>query len=79
MKSTGECLVLQRHLTKLFTKAFLGAGVVLPKHKKIIISVKDADKQEVVPLAQRFEKSLDMKFMLQNYSRCFTKEWCRCN
>ena len=43
-------------LTKHFYKAFLGAGVVLPKHKKIIISVKDADKQEVVPLAQRFEK-----------------------
>lgn len=36
-------------------KAFLGAGVVLPKHKKIIMSVKDADKQEIIPLAKRFE------------------------
>ena len=34
----------------------LEGHIVLPKHKKIIISVKDADKQEVVPLAQRFEK-----------------------
>ena len=55
MKSTGECLIAKTFNEALY-KAFLGAGVVLPKHKKIIISVKDADKQEVVPLAQRFEK-----------------------
>lgn len=56
MKSTGECLGIAKTFNEALYKAFLGAGVVLPKHKKIIISVKDADKQEVVPLAQRFEK-----------------------
>ena len=45
-----------RHLNEALYKAFLGAGVVLPKHKKIIMSVKDADKQEIIPLAKRFEK-----------------------
>ena len=56
MKSTGECLGIAKTFNEALYKAFLGAGVVLPKHKKIIISVKDADNQEVVPLAQRFEK-----------------------
>lgn len=56
MNSTGECLGIAKTFNEALYKAFLGAGVVLPKHKKIIISVKDADKQEVVPLAQRFEK-----------------------
>ena len=56
MKSTGECLGIAKTFNEALYKAFLAAGVVLPKHKKIIISVKDADKQEVVPLAQRFEK-----------------------
>ena len=56
MKSTGECLGIAKTFNEALYKAFLVAGVVLPKHKKIIISVKDADKQEVVPLAQRFEK-----------------------
>ena len=56
MKSTGECLGIAKTFNEALYKAFLGAGVVLPKHKKIIISVKDADKQEVVPLAQRFER-----------------------
>ena len=56
MKSTGECLGIAKEFNEALYKAFLGSGVVLPKHKKMIISVKDADKQEVIPLAQRFEK-----------------------
>lgn len=56
MKSTGECLGIAKDFHEALYKAFLGAGVVLPKHKKIIITVKDDDKEEIVPLAQRFEK-----------------------
>ncbi|MCR5703394.1 MAG: carbamoyl-phosphate synthase large subunit [Eubacterium sp.] len=56
MKSTGECLGIAKEFNEALYKAFLGAGVVLPKHKKMIISVKDSDKQEIIPLAQRFEK-----------------------
>ena len=56
MKSTGECLGIAKTFDEALYKAFLGAGVVLPKHKKMIITVKDADKQEVIPLAKRFVK-----------------------
>lgn len=56
MKSTGECLGIAKTFNEALYKAFLGSGVVLPKHKKLIMSVKDADKQEAIPLAQRFEK-----------------------
>ncbi|MCI8957447.1 MAG: carbamoyl-phosphate synthase large subunit [Eubacterium sp.] len=56
MKSTGECLGIAKTFNEALYKAFLGSGVVLPKHKKLIMSVKDADKQEAIPLAKRFEK-----------------------
>ncbi len=55
MKSTGECLGIAKTFDEALYKAFLGAGVVLPKHKKIIVSVNDKDKPEMVPLAKRFE------------------------
>ena len=56
MKSTGECLGIAKTFNEALYKAFLGAGIKLPKYKKIIMSVKDADKQEIIPLAKRFEK-----------------------
>ncbi len=56
MKSTGECLGIARTFNEALYKAFLGAGVDLPKHKQMIITVKDADKGEAVEIGQRFEK-----------------------
>ncbi len=56
MKSTGECLGIAKHFNEALYKAFQGAGVNLPKHKQIIITVKDEDKPDVVDIAQRFEK-----------------------
>ena len=56
MKSTGECLGIARTFNEALYKAFLGAGVNLPKHKQMIITVKDADKGEAIGLARRFEK-----------------------
>ena len=56
MKSTGECLGIAKTFDEALYKAFLGAGVNLPKHKKMIISVKDADKLEAVDVAKRFKK-----------------------
>ena len=40
---------------KRFNKAFIGAGIRLPKHKNMIITVKDEDKQDIIPIARRFE------------------------
>lgn len=55
MKSTGECLGIAKTFNEALYKAFLGAGVVLPKHKQMIITVKDADKPEAAEIAKRFE------------------------
>ncbi len=56
MKSTGECLGIAKTFQEALYKAFLGAGVDLPKHKQMIITVKDADKGEAVEIGRRFEK-----------------------
>ncbi|GFI17249.1 carbamoyl-phosphate synthase large chain [Lachnospiraceae bacterium] len=56
MKSTGECLGIAKDFNEALYKAFLGAGVNLPKHKNIIITVKDADKHEVIEIGRHFEK-----------------------
>ncbi|MCR5666335.1 MAG: carbamoyl-phosphate synthase large subunit [Eubacterium sp.] len=55
MKSTGECLGIAKTFNEALYKAFLGAGVILPKHKQMIMTVKDADKEEAVGVAKRFE------------------------
>lgn len=55
MKSTGECLGIAKTFNEALYKAFLGAGIVLPKFKQMIITVKDADKPEAVGIAKRFE------------------------
>ena len=54
MKSTGECLGVAETFNEALYKAFLGAGINLPKHKNMIITVKDEDKAEVVDIARRF-------------------------
>ena len=55
MKSTGECLGIAESFNEALYKAFLGAGINLPKHKNMIITVRDEDKQDIVPIARRFE------------------------
>ena len=56
MKSTGECLGIDKTFNGALYKAFQGAGVELPKYKQMIMTVKDADKPEAVGVAKRFEK-----------------------
>ncbi len=56
MKSTGECLGIADSFDEALYKAFLGAGVDLPKYKQMIITVKDADKGEAIEIGRRFEK-----------------------
>ena len=55
MKSTGECLGIASSFNEALYKAFLGAGVRLPRHKNMIITVRDEDKRDVVEIARRFE------------------------
>ena len=56
MKSTGECLGIAKTFQEALYKAFLGAGIDLPKYKQLIITVKDADKGEAIEIGRRFEK-----------------------
>ena len=55
MKSTGEVLGIAKTFNEALYKSFLGAGINLPRTKKMICTVKDADKQELVPIAKRFK------------------------
>ena len=53
MKSTGECLGLAKTFPQALLKAFKGANMKVPrKGSKVILTVKDQDKEEVVGLAR---------------------------
>ena len=55
MKSTGECLGIAESFNEALYKAFLGAGINLPKYKNMIMTVRDEDKEEATEIAKRFE------------------------
>ena len=55
MKSTGECLGIAKTFNEALYKAFLGAGIRLPKHHNMIMTVRDEDKEEAVKIGKRFE------------------------
>jgi len=74
MKSTGECLGIAKTFNEALYKAFLGAGVDLPKHKKMILSVKDADKLEAVDIARRFKKLGYDIFATRNTARVLNEK-----
>ncbi len=54
MKSTGECLGIADSFHEALYKAFLGAGVQLPKHNNMIMTVKDEEQEDAVEIARRF-------------------------
>jgi len=51
MKSTGEVMGIASTFAAAFNKAQLGAGQRLPLSGRAFVSVRDADKERVVPLA----------------------------
>ena len=55
MKSTGECLGIAKTFDEALYKAFLGAGIKLPKFKNMIMTIRDDDKPEAVEIGRRFE------------------------
>lgn len=54
MKSTGECLGIAKTFNEALSKAFLGAGICLPKHKKMIMTVRRQEQKDAVSVAKRF-------------------------
>ena len=53
MKSTGESIGIDESYGMAFYKSQLSAGMDLPKEGKIFISVKEADKKKIRPIAEK--------------------------
>ena len=54
MKSTGEVMGIDADLGLAYAKAQMAAPPALPKNGNVFISVKDSDKESVVPLARDY-------------------------
>ncbi|HPD82735.1 MAG: carbamoyl-phosphate synthase large subunit [Alphaproteobacteria bacterium] len=52
MKSTGEVMGLDTDFAQAFAKSQIAAGNVLPTEGKVFLSVKDSDKEALIPLAK---------------------------
>ena len=77
MKSTGECLGIAKTFDEALYKAFIGAGIKLPKHKNMIMTVRDEDHADAVEIGRRFEKIGYHIFATSGTARAF-KRWI-CN
>jgi carbamoyl-phosphate synthase large subunit len=53
MKSTGEVMGIARDFDTAFAKALLGAGMALPQAGTAFVSVKDSDKDHIVPAVEK--------------------------
>jgi len=56
MKSTGEVMGMDIDLGLAYAKSQMAAPPPLPKSGKVFVSVKDADKEAVIPVAREFVK-----------------------
>jgi carbamoyl-phosphate synthase large subunit len=53
MRSTGEVMGLDTNYAMAFAKSQIGAGVLLPEDGTLFVSVKDADKDIILPAIKR--------------------------
>src|SRR5438477_2452795 len=53
MRSTGEVMGIDDDFPMAFAKSQIAAGTVLPTRGNVFISVRDADKEAIVPAARR--------------------------
>ncbi len=70
MKSTGECLGIAKTFNEALYKAFLGAGITLPKYNNMIISVRPDTQEEMVDVARRFQNLGYRIFATPGTARC---------
>ncbi len=77
MKSTGEALGVAETAGEALYKAFLGAGINLPKYRNMIITVRDEDKEAIVPIAARFEKLGYRIYATRGTARCLNEHGVR--
>ena len=56
MKSTGEVLGVAKTFSEAILKAFIASGIKISNNGKVLITVRDKDKEEVSVLAEELEK-----------------------
>ncbi len=56
MKSTGEVLGVSKDFSEALFKAFIGSGMKIPQEGNVLITVRDKDKPEILPIAKKLEK-----------------------
>ena len=56
MKSTGEVLGVDKNFENAILKAFIASGANVSKMGSILITVRDKDKPEVLPIAKKFKE-----------------------
>jgi carbamoyl-phosphate synthase large subunit len=61
MKSTGEVMGIDKDFNIAFAKSLIGAGMILPQKGTAFVSVKDADKDNIVPAV---EKMVELGFAI---------------
>ena len=57
MKSTGEVLGVSKHFSEAILKAFIASGINVVNRGKILITVNDKDKKEILPIAKNLEQA----------------------
>ena len=56
MKSTGEVLGISKHFSEAILKAFIASGVDMVDRGKILVTVNNKDKPEVLPIVKNLAK-----------------------
>ena len=56
MKSTGEVLGIAKSFSEALLKGLVAAGFQLKEKGNLFMSVRDADKQELIPIAEKFAR-----------------------
>ncbi len=74
MRSTGEVMGSDATFERAFLKAQLGAGVILPTEGKVFVSIKDADKTDIVIEAVRILSDLGFSIIATRGTGAFLSE-----
>jgi len=56
MKSTGEVLGISKDFSEALFKGLIGSGIKMKKNGNVLMTVRDSDKVELIPIAEEFEK-----------------------
>lgn len=73
MKSTGEVMGLDKDLSHAIAKSQLAAGTALPRKGTVFLSVKNEDKEGLLPIAQKLE-AMGFKLVATGGTSRFLKE-----